>query len=209
MGLVEAILKLSLDCLGFILDFWDFLYVILIAFLFRLTGGKPAFLLGVASGHYILSRYFPTPSSSSWARVHAVRLTPGQEIKSALFDYCRSNRIGAAIIVTCVGSVNKAHLRFAYSPSNDKKASGEGAFTSGDNASAHGASGDGASTFGVSGKGVPAGMEAWSRGKVVEGEFEILSLVGTIADKGTAQGCGGASTWCPAYERSRGNIHLI
>ena len=85
---------------------------------------------------------------SSSLRVHALRLSPGQEVKSALFEYCRRNSIEAACILTCVGSLSKAHLRYAYSAYREPN------------------------------------MEEWSKGQVVDGQFEILSLVGTVSDEG-------------------------
>ena len=87
-------------------------------------------------------------SSSSSLRVHALRLSPGQEIKSTLFDFCRRNSIDAACILTCVGSLSKVHLRYAYSADQQPD------------------------------------MEEWSKGQVVDGQFEILSLVGTVSNQG-------------------------
>lgn len=44
---------------------------------------------------------------------HALRLKPGEDLKFALDEFARSNRIEAACILTCVGSLRKAALRFA------------------------------------------------------------------------------------------------
>ena len=93
-------------------------------------------------------RRTPSARHSSSLRVHALRLSPGQEVKSALFEYCRRNSIDAACILTCVGSLSKAHLRYAYSADREPN------------------------------------TEEWSKGQVVDGQFEILSLVGTVSDEG-------------------------
>ena len=85
--------------------------------------------------------------SSSSTRVHALRLSPGEEIKTSLLNYCRQNSIDAAYIITCVGSLSKIHLRYAYSSGHFDK-------------------------------------ESWSRGQVIDGQFEILSMVGTIDGRG-------------------------
>ena len=97
-----------------------------------------------------LLRRYTSPnssSSSSSARVHALRLFPGDEIKTSLLNYCRQNSIEAAYIITCVGSLSKIHLRYAYSSGHFDK-------------------------------------ESWSRGQVIDGQFEILSMVGTIDGRG-------------------------
>jgi len=97
-----------------------------------------------------LLRRYASPnssSSSSSARVHALRLFPGDEIKTYLLNYCRQNSIEAAYIITCVGSLSKIHLRYAYSSGHFDK-------------------------------------ESWSRGQIIDGQFEILSMVGTIDGRG-------------------------
>ncbi len=68
------------------------------------------------------------------ARVYALRLKPGEDVKAALLDFARTHRLRAASVVTCVGSLQRAHLRFA---DQDK-------------------------------------------GTVLEGKYEIVSLVGTF-----------------------------
>uniref|UniRef100_A0A0B6ZZ14 PPC domain-containing protein n=1 Tax=Arion vulgaris TaxID=1028688 RepID=A0A0B6ZZ14_9EUPU len=42
---------------------------------------------------------------------YPLRLHPGQEIYSSLLKFVRSNHLTSAFILTCVGSVTKAHLR--------------------------------------------------------------------------------------------------
>ena len=46
-------------------------------------------------------------------KIHAFRIKPGQDLKIFLEDYIRRNRIKAAFILTCVGSLNYAILRMA------------------------------------------------------------------------------------------------
>lgn len=46
-------------------------------------------------------------------KVHAVRLKPGQDLKLALQDYVKENKIKAGFILSCAGSLSKASLRFA------------------------------------------------------------------------------------------------
>jgi len=89
-------------------------------------------------------------SSSSSIRVHTIRLIPGQELKTELLNYCHDHGIHAGFIVTCVGSLKKVHLRYAYSSDPNYH------------------------------------MAQWREGAVLEKEFEIVSLVGTISEKGTA-----------------------
>jgi len=89
-----------------------------------------------------------TASSSSPVRVHALRLTPGEELKSSILQYCADHSLDAAFVITCVGSLNRAHLRLAF-PDGE-------AFD----------------------------RKSWSEGIKWEKRSEILSLVGTIADRG-------------------------
>ncbi|HMT28153.1 MAG TPA: DNA-binding protein [Bacteroidia bacterium] len=44
---------------------------------------------------------------------HAIRLTPGQDIKLQIKSFVETNNINAGWIVTCVGSLIQAHLRLA------------------------------------------------------------------------------------------------
>ena len=48
---------------------------------------------------------------------YALRLGPGEEIVSRLLDFVEKHKLGAAFILTCVGSVTKARLRMADSVS--------------------------------------------------------------------------------------------
>jgi predicted DNA-binding protein with PD1-like motif len=49
-------------------------------------------------------------------QIHALRLTPGQDLKKELDLYVKNNHLEAAYILTCVGSLRKAVLR----PANQK-----------------------------------------------------------------------------------------
>ncbi len=68
----------------------------------------------------------------------AIRLIPDQDLKLSLLRYCEEQEIDAAGIVTCVGSLRRAVLRFA----------------------------------------------ARSEGTILDGDYEIISLVGTISRNG-------------------------
>lgn len=49
-------------------------------------------------------------------KAYALRLHPGDDLKGCIDDYIALNRIEAACIITCVGSLQKATLRFANKP---------------------------------------------------------------------------------------------
>ena len=56
--------------------------------------------------------------ASGWAepssgKYHAFRLSPGQDLKVELTHFLRKNHIKACAIVTCVGSLTEAQIRFA------------------------------------------------------------------------------------------------
>ncbi|MCX4243584.1 PPC domain-containing DNA-binding protein [Paraliomyxa miuraensis] len=78
------------------------------------------------------------PSPVATLRAHAMRLRPGQDPLAELERWARDERVPAACIVTAVGSLTRACLRFA----NREQAT------------------------------------------VLEGHFEITSLVGTLSDAG-------------------------
>jgi uncharacterized protein len=54
-----------------------------------------------------------TVNNASPMIVHVIRLRPGDDLKQALENYVKTNDIEAAVIVSCVGSLNVAALRFA------------------------------------------------------------------------------------------------
>jgi predicted DNA-binding protein with PD1-like motif len=56
-----------------------------------------------------------TLNSSSQAKYHALRLTPGQDLKLELISFCQKNNIKAAALVSAVGSLKQTHLRLANS----------------------------------------------------------------------------------------------
>lgn len=45
--------------------------------------------------------------------VHALRLKPHADLRQSLLAYCEENRLEAAYILTCVGSLQRAVIRFA------------------------------------------------------------------------------------------------
>jgi hypothetical protein len=52
---------------------------------------------------------------------HAMRLRNGQEIKSELMKYVKQHGLKACSVVTCVGSLQGAHLRLANADSGNHK----------------------------------------------------------------------------------------
>jgi len=46
----------------------------------------------------------------------AIRLTPGEDIKASLDNYVKEHNIKAACIITCVGSLEQAVIRYANKP---------------------------------------------------------------------------------------------
>ena len=46
-------------------------------------------------------------------KCYALRLSPGEEIKSRLLAFVKFHNLQAAFILTCVGSVQKAKIRLA------------------------------------------------------------------------------------------------
>ena len=54
-------------------------------------------------------------------RTHAFRLKPGQDLKKEIEAFVQANRIEAGWIMTCVGSLTQAHLRFANQPAGTKE----------------------------------------------------------------------------------------
>lgn len=52
-------------------------------------------------------------AASSAARFYALRLNPGDELKTSLLGFCEDHGLRAAAVVTCVGSLSGAQLRMA------------------------------------------------------------------------------------------------
>lgn len=51
---------------------------------------------------------------------YAVRLGPGEEIKSRLLEVVTANNLRAPFVISCVGSVQKATLRLAHATAEDR-----------------------------------------------------------------------------------------
>ncbi len=49
----------------------------------------------------------------------AFRLEPGDLLKESLLGYCVDNEVDAACVVTCVGSLQRAVVRFANQPTGE------------------------------------------------------------------------------------------
>lgn len=54
--------------------------------------------------------------TSSTMRVHVLRLTPGQEVKTCLKEFVAREAPGGAFVMTCCGSITTATLRMAAAP---------------------------------------------------------------------------------------------
>ena len=48
--------------------------------------------------------------------VIAIRLNPGEDLKQALLKYCIYHKVDAAYMLSCVGSLRQAAIRFANQP---------------------------------------------------------------------------------------------
>lgn len=72
----------------------------------------------------------PAPSSlrsaaipsapASTGRHFALRLRPGQDLQQEIFAFAKRENLRAAAIVTCVGSLKTANVRFANQPAGTK-----------------------------------------------------------------------------------------
>lgn len=54
-------------------------------------------------------------------QVHVFRLKPHEDLRRAVIAYANENSITAGVIVTCVGSLEGVHLRFANEKAGTKK----------------------------------------------------------------------------------------
>jgi uncharacterized protein len=54
-------------------------------------------------------------------QVHVFRLQPHQDLKLAIIEYAKKNSISAGIILTCVGSLEEFHIRFANEKAGAKQ----------------------------------------------------------------------------------------
>ena len=50
---------------------------------------------------------------ASRSKVYALRLRPGDDLKKSITDFAKANQLQAAYVVTCVGSLKQANIRFA------------------------------------------------------------------------------------------------
>lgn len=62
---------------------------------------------------FLLCAFSPAWAEDSPGRYHALRLKPGQDLKWELTRFLEQKEIKACAVVTCVGSLSRAHLRFA------------------------------------------------------------------------------------------------
>lgn len=46
-------------------------------------------------------------------KIHAFRLKPHEDLKKSIMDFANRNGIKAGVMLTCVGSLEQFHLRFA------------------------------------------------------------------------------------------------
>jgi uncharacterized protein len=62
-----------------------------------------------------IMQQYPRPMSSSLT-AYALRLTPGQDLQTELLAFVKANKLQAVCVVSCVGSLEQAALRFANQP---------------------------------------------------------------------------------------------
>jgi hypothetical protein len=53
---------------------------------------------------------------SSRSITYALRLRPNEDLKQQLMAFAKANDLRAAYVITCVGSLKQAHIRFANQP---------------------------------------------------------------------------------------------
>src|SRR5215831_20234460 len=59
--------------------------------------------------------------ASSGARAYAFRLKPKDDLKKSILAFAEENKIDAGSIVTCVGSLEQYHIRFANQKGGELK----------------------------------------------------------------------------------------
>lgn len=69
-------------------------------------------LIGMLSGCYA----FSPPQQEPRLKPHVLRLKPGDDLKKSLESYLQEHQLKAAVVLTCVGSLQQASLRFANQP---------------------------------------------------------------------------------------------
>jgi uncharacterized protein len=52
-------------------------------------------------------------ASGTAGRIHVLRLLPGADVRTSIRDWANENTIEAAVIASAVGSLTRAHLRYA------------------------------------------------------------------------------------------------
>jgi uncharacterized protein len=60
--------------------------------------------------------YIQQKMKASSSKVYALRLRPNEDLKKSLMDFAKKEKLKAAYIITCVGSLQKANIRFANQP---------------------------------------------------------------------------------------------
>ena len=71
-------------------------------------------LLGLLSSSLTMAQTSkPTPPLTSLMRAHALRLRPGDDLRDVLLAYVAQHHLGAAAVLTCVGSLTVTTLRLA------------------------------------------------------------------------------------------------
>ena len=84
----------------------------------NIPGLLVAALIALASRGYGQANPKPmlTTPTATPMRVYALRLKPGQDLKKEIMQLARTQQIRAGCVVTCVGSLQEANLRFANQP---------------------------------------------------------------------------------------------
>jgi predicted DNA-binding protein with PD1-like motif len=73
-----------------------------------------ALLLGLLNSPSMMAQSAkPSPTLTSPMRAHVLRLRPGDDLRDALLAYVAQHHLGAAAVLTCVGSLTVAALRLA------------------------------------------------------------------------------------------------
>jgi uncharacterized protein len=62
------------------------------------------------------SIYVYEKMKDSRSAVYALRLKPNEDLKKQLMAFAQANQLRAAYIITCVGSLQQAHIRYANQP---------------------------------------------------------------------------------------------
>lgn len=57
----------------------------------------------------------------STSRTYVFRLKPHEDLKKSLMEFARSKQIEAGIVLTCVGSLEQVHLRYANQEKGTEK----------------------------------------------------------------------------------------